>query len=173
MFPSQLPKEAIEEEVKREVEIESIYANFRPKIDGKEFSTNDILDVLKKSMDSEERKKAYLASKSIGEVIAPKLIELVKIRNENAKTLGFSNYYDMMMELTELSTDEIHSLFAQIKRDTDEVFTEIKNDIDSTIGKKFGIAKDEVRPWHYSDLFSRKCLILMITIMINLLRTKI
>ena len=108
MFPSQLPKEAIEEEVKREVEIESIYANFRPKIDGKEFSTNDILDVLKKSMDSEERKKAYLASKSIGEVIAPKLIELVKIRNENAKTLGFSNYYDMMLELTELSTDKIH-----------------------------------------------------------------
>lgn len=153
MFPSQLPKEAIEEEVKREVEIESIYANFRPTIDGKECSTNDILEVLKKSMDSEERKKAYLASKSIGEVIAPKLIELVKIRNENAKTLGFSNYYDMMMELTELSTDEIHSLFAQIKRDTDEVFTEIKNDIDSTIGKKFGIAKDEVRPWHYSDLF--------------------
>jgi len=66
-------------------------------------------------MDSEERKKAYLASKSIGEVIAPKLIELVKIRNENAKTLGFSNYYDMMMELTELSTDEIHSLLHRLK----------------------------------------------------------
>jgi len=49
MFPSQLPKEAIEEEVKREVEIESIYANFRPKIDEKEFSTNDILEVLKKA----------------------------------------------------------------------------------------------------------------------------
>lgn len=153
MLPNQLPKEVIEEVVKREVEIESIYANYRPTIDGKEVSQNDILDVLKKSKDSEERKKAYLASKSIGEVIAPKLIELIKIRNENANTLGFSNYYDMMMELQELSSDKVHSLFFEIKQDTDDIFTVIKDDIDSTISKKFNIKKDEVKPWHYSDLF--------------------
>jgi len=91
MLPNQLPREAIENVVKKEVEIESIYANYRPKVDGREVSQNDILQVLKESTDSEERKKAYLASKSIGEVIAPKLIELVKIRNENVKSLGFSN----------------------------------------------------------------------------------
>jgi len=153
MLPNQLPKEAIEEVVKREVEIEGIYANFRPTINGHEVSQNDILQILKESTDSEERKNAYLASKSIGEVIAPKLIELIKIRNENARSLGFSNYYDMMMELQELSTDEIHSLFAKIKNETDEVFTEIKDDIDQTIAKKFNIKKSEVKPWHYSDLF--------------------
>ncbi|MGB9770260.1 MULTISPECIES: M2 family metallopeptidase [Caldisericum] len=153
MLPNQLPKEAIEEVVKREVEIETIYANYRPQIDGKEVSTNDIVEILKTSKDIEERKKAYLASKSIGGVIAPKLIELIKIRNENAKSLGFSNYYDMMMELQELSTDEIHSLFAKIKNDTDEVFTEIKDDIDTVIAKKFGVPKSEVKPWLYEDLF--------------------
>jgi len=153
MYPNQLPREAIEEVVKREVEIESIYANYRPQIDGKEVSTNDIMQILKESKDTTERKKAYLASKSIGEVIAPKLIELIKIRNENAKTLGFSNYYDMMMELQELSTDEVHSRFAKIKNETDEIFTEIKGDIDRAIGRKFNIPKSEVKPWHYSDLF--------------------
>jgi len=153
MYPNQLPKEAIEEIVKREVEIEAIYANYRPQIDGKEVSTNDIMQILKESKDSNERKNAYLASKSIGEVIAPKLIELIKIRNENAKTLGFSNYYDMMMELQELSTDEVHSRFAKIKEETDEIFTEIKDDIDKAIAELFGIPKSEVKPWHYSDLF--------------------
>ncbi|BAL81666.1 M2 family metallopeptidase [Caldisericum exile] len=153
MFPNQLPKEAIEEVVKREVEIESIYTNYRPQIDGKEVSTNDIVEILKTSTDIEERKKAYLASKSIGEVIAPKLIDLIKIRNENAKSLGFTNYYDMMMELQELSTDEIHTLFAKIKNDTDEIFTEIKDDIDTVISKKFGVPKSEVKPWLYEDLF--------------------
>jgi len=153
MYPNQLPKEAIEEIVKREVEIEAIYANYRPQIDGKEVSTNDIMQILKESKDSNERKNAYLASKSIGEVIAPKLIELIKIRNENAKALGFLNYYDMMMELQELSTDEVHSRFARIKEETDEIFTEIKDDIDKAIGELFGIPKSEVKPWHYSDLF--------------------
>jgi len=66
MFPSQLPKEAIEEEVKREVEIESIYANFRPKIDGKEFSTNDILDVLKKAWILKRGKKHILLQNLLG-----------------------------------------------------------------------------------------------------------
>jgi len=29
----------------------------------------------------------------------------------------------MMMDLQELSTDEIHTLFSKVKQDTDEVFT--------------------------------------------------
>jgi peptidyl-dipeptidase A len=153
MLPNQLLKESIEETVKREVEIEGIFANYRAKIDGKEVTNNDISDILTKSNDTDLRKKAWVAGKEIGKEIAPRLIQLIKIRNENAKTLGFSNYYDMMMELSELSTEQIHSMFRSFKEQTDDVFTEIKGEIDSVISKKFNFEKTDVAPWHYSDLW--------------------
>ena len=153
MLPNQLSKERIEEAVKKEVEIESLFANFRAKINGKEVSNNEITEILEKSTDSKLRKDAWIAGKEIGKEIAPKLIELIKIRNENAKTLGFNNYYDMMMELQELSTGEIHSMFRTFKEQTDDLFKEIKDDIDETVSLKLKISKEEMRPWHYSDLW--------------------
>jgi oligoendopeptidase F len=153
MLPNQLPKERIEETVKKEVEMESIFANFRAKIDGKEVSNNEIDEILKSSDDTELRKKAWIAGKEIGKEIAPRLIELVKIRNENAKVLGFSNYYDMMMELQELSTEQIHNMFHTFKEQTDDLFVEIKDKIDSVISKRFNIPKKEIMPWHYADLW--------------------
>ena len=153
MVPNQLPKERIEETVKKEVEMESIFANFRAKIDGKEVSNNEIDEILKNSNDSELRRKAWIAGKEIGKEIGPRLIELVKIRNENAKYLGFSNYYDMMMELQELSTEQIHNMFHTFKEQTDDLFVEIKEKIDSVLSKKLNVPKKELMPWHYADLW--------------------
>ena len=153
MLPNQLPKERIEKTVKKEVEMESIFANFRAKIDGKEVSNNEIDDILKNSNDPDLRKKAWIAGKEIGKQIAPRLIELVKIRNENAKILGFSNYYDMRMELQELSTKQIHDMFHEFKGQTDDLFVEIKDKIDTVLSKRFNISVKELMPWHYADLW--------------------
>ena len=153
MLPNQLPKERIEAVVKKEVEMESIFANFRAKIDGKEVSNNEIDEILKSSKDVELRKKAWIAGKEIGKEIAPRLIEVVKLRNENAKILGYDNYYDMMMDLQELSTEQIHNMFHDFKDQTDDLFVEIKNEIDGILAKRFSIKKSELMPWHYADLW--------------------
>ncbi len=153
MVPNQLPEDRIETTVKKEIEMESIFANFRAKIDGKEVSNNEIDEILKTSTDISLRKKAWIAGKEIGKEIAPRLIELVKIRNENAKYLGYGNYYDMMMELQELTTEQIHNMFHNFKEQTDDLFVEIKDEIDTVISKKFGISKKDLMPWHYEDLW--------------------
>ncbi len=153
MVPNQLPKERIEDTVKKEVEMESIFANFRAKIDGKEVSNNEIDEILKNSNDPELRRKAWIAGKEIGKEIAPRLIELVKIRNENAKFLGYNNYYDMMMELQELSTEQVHNMFHSFKEQTDDLFVEIKDQIDGIISRRFGISKRDIMPWYYADLW--------------------
>ncbi len=153
MIPNQLSEERIKETVKKEVEMESIFANFRAKIDGKEVSNNEIDDILKNSNDTTLRKKAWIAGKEIGKEIAPKLIELIKIRNENARSLGYNNYYDMMMELQELSTEQIHNMFHSFKEQTDDLFVEVKDQIDSALSRRFNISKKELMPWHYADLW--------------------
>jgi len=153
MLPNQLPRERIEATVRKEVEIESIFTNFRAKIDDREVSNNEITEILEKSNDTELRKKAWIAGKAVGERIAPILIELIKTRNENAKILSFNNHYDMMMELQELSTEQIHSMFNEFKKNTDDLFTEIKGEIDRSLAEKFGVERSEIYPWHYSDLW--------------------
>ena len=153
MLPNQLPKEAIQKVVQKEVEIESLFANFRGHIDGKEVSNNDINEILSNNCDYSLRKKAWIAGKEIGQEVYPRLVELIKLRNENAKFLGFDNYYNMMMELQELSTEQIISMFSNFKKQTDDVFVEIKNDIDKILAEKFATSKENISPWHYSDLW--------------------
>jgi len=153
MLPNQLPKERIQEVVKKEVEIESLFANFRTKINGKEVSNNEIDNILKNSLDNKLREKAWVAGKEIGKKVAPLLLELIKLRNENARFLGFPNYYDMMMEIQELSIKEIHNMFHQFKDKTDDLFTEIKDEIDTSLSEKFKVKKSKLLPWHYSDLW--------------------
>ena len=59
----------------------------------KAVSANDIDDVLKKSRDLGERQRIWTVSKEIGRPLKPGLIELVKLRNQVAKELGYHSLF--------------------------------------------------------------------------------
>lgn len=67
--------------------IENKFATFRAEIDGKPYTDNQIEEILSTSTDSEEAKKAWLASKHIGNVVAQDVIQIVNMRNEVARSL--------------------------------------------------------------------------------------
>ena len=72
--------------------VERAFNVFRPKVDGKELTDNDIRRILRESRDSAERRAAWEASKKVGPVVVGDLLELVALRNEAARKLGFANY---------------------------------------------------------------------------------
>jgi len=139
--------------VEKSAEIASKFNTFRGKIDSKEVSDNDILNILKTETNREKRKKAWEASKQVGKEVAPMVIELVKLRNQAAKQLGFENYYVMALTLGEQDEKEIIGIFDQLKQLTDEPFKHIKQEVDATLAKRYGIKPEEMRPWHYEDPF--------------------
>lgn len=153
MIPNQIDENLLKELSTREIEIESIFINFRGKIDGREVSDNEIEEILRKEKDSNLRKKAWEASKEIGEVVGPKIYELVKLRNKIARSFRYSNYYEMMFDLQELNVNEIHKMFKDFKSKTDTSFMLIKDEIDERIAEKLEISKETIMPWHYSDRF--------------------
>jgi len=153
MLPNQINEEKLKELSTKEIEIESIFANFRAKIDGKEVSDNEIVEILRKEKDSSLRKKAWEASKEIGEIVAPKIYDLVKLRNSIAREFGYSNYYEMMFDLQELNVEEIHRIFKDFKSKTDASFMIIKDEVDERISDKLGVPIENLMPWHYSDRF--------------------
>lgn len=139
--------------VDKGAEIARKFNTFRGKIDGKEVSDNDILTILKGERSSDKRKKAWEASKQVGQEVAPLVVDLVKLRNQAAKQLGYENYYVMSLALGEQDEKEIIGIFDELRRVTDAPFAELKKEIDVTLAKRYGIKPEQMRPWHYEDPF--------------------
>jgi len=83
---------------KKEADIGQKYNTYIPKIDDKEVTKTEISKILQTETNPDIREKAYLAKIKGGDLISQDLIELVKMRNEYAKTKGYNNYFDYMLE---------------------------------------------------------------------------
>lgn len=149
----QMSEKTIDEMVQREKEIEKEYNTYRALFRGERVSDNTLRDVLQKSGDSEERREAWEASKQIGARVAEAVRELVRIRNREARRLGFRDYYAMQMELQELDEDRLFSLLEELHQLSNAPFRRYKQELDSRLAERFEVAEEHLRPWHYTDPF--------------------
>lgn len=149
----QIPPARIAEMVKLEKSLESRFNRFRATLDGEEVTDNRLKDVLRESSDLDLRKRAWEASKQIGREVVNELVELVKMRNQAARELGFTNSYAMMLELDELNQDQLFALLDDVDRGTRPMWERYKGALDATLSVRLGVPASELRPWHYSDPF--------------------
>lgn len=133
--------------------IEKAFNVYRPKVDGKELSSNEVRGILLKSNNSKERQAAWEGSKGVGAAVEKDLLELVKLRNQAARELGFRDFHQMKMFLSEQDQTEILKLFDRLDELTREPFRQAKADIDTRLAEHCGIDVKDLRPWHYHDPF--------------------
>ncbi len=150
---NQIPPELLQKLVSLGTEIENLFNTFRAEIDGKKITNNEILKILRYEHDSGLRRKAWEASKQIGPVVAEKLLQLVRLRNEAATSLGFETYYELSLVTAEQNPVEIASLFDALATQTEAPFRRIKADLDAALAERYGISAKELKPWHYEDPF--------------------
>lgn len=148
----------IDDELLREISelsslLEKEFNTFRPVINGKTVTDNRIREMLKKESDSEIRRQAWEEQKRVGEIIAPRMIELAEMRNEGARKAGFDNFYSMSLYLSETDETELFDLMDGLEEITREPFLSYKERLDEWICERFNIESHEVMPWHYSDPF--------------------
>ncbi len=124
-------------------EIEQKYTNFRAEVNGKKLTDNEIEEILTKSTNSKELQAAWEAHKKIGTVVAEDIKQLVKMRNEIAKKLGFNNYHEMSLKLREQDPTEILKLFDELDVLTKDAFAKEKENIDKYFTERYKISKDE------------------------------
>jgi peptidyl-dipeptidase A len=145
------------DEVRRETivqltsSVESDFASYRPLLGGRPVSENDITEILKSSNDEDLRRRAWAASKEIGEVVAERVRELVRLRNANALDLGFADYYSMALDLQEMSEAWLFSILDELEKLTAGPYATWKDRLDNRLRERFGVV--DVMPWHYSDPF--------------------
>lgn len=150
---NQLPAAALADLVKRQTAIEQTFNTFRAKVDGKEVSDNEINTILRESTDPARLEQAWKASKEVGAKVAPAIVELVKLRNQAAKTLGYKNFQAMQLALSEQDPDAIERLFDELDVLTTKEFAAAKEEIDRFLAGRLKISREELRPWHYQDRF--------------------
>jgi peptidyl-dipeptidase A len=139
--------------VKQGSDIENKFSTYRAEVNGKKMTDNEVEETLKNSRNSEELKAVWVASKKIGKVVADDVIKLVKLRNEAARELGFNNFHEMSLKLSEQDPAEIEKLFDELDNLTRGTFIELKNHVDSVLAIRYNISKDKLMPWHYQNRF--------------------
>ena len=112
--------------------VEKAFNEFRAKVDGKKITDNEVRKVLKESKDSARRQAVWEASKEVGGVLEADLKELVKLRNEAARQLGFKNYHALQLHLNEQDGEQLIKLFDELDELTFEPFRKAKKPTSTT-----------------------------------------
>ncbi|HVR76398.1 MAG TPA: M2 family metallopeptidase [Planctomycetota bacterium] len=149
----QVDPELLKKMTARANAVEKAFNVFRAKVGGKEMTDSQVKKVLKDSLDSSERKDVWEASKAVGAVVEADLKELVKLRNEAARKIGYRDFHALQLELNEQSQEQVLALFDELDELTREPFRAVKAGIDVRLAKSYGITVADLRPWHYHDPF--------------------
>ncbi|MCK5149309.1 M2 family metallopeptidase [Candidatus Pacearchaeota archaeon] len=139
--------------LEKSTKVEKSFNFFRAEINGEKLTDNQIKDILKEEQNSEKLKQTWEASKKQGEFVAKEVLEIIKLRNELAQSLGYENYFNMSLELNEQKEEEIDKIFLDLEEKTNKPFEEIKKEIGEVLSKRYKIKISELKPWHYHDLF--------------------
>jgi len=150
---NQIDPAQIEEMTRLSSKIVQSFGTYRARVDGNLLTGNDVRNVLKQNSDAVYRRRVWEADKAVGREVRGELLQLVRLRNQVARTLGFDDYYVMSLELSEQRAGELADLFDRLDEATREPFARAKAEVDAALAQRYGIAATDLRPWHYEDPF--------------------
>ncbi len=140
---------------KLEAEANAIYSNHRGAVGDRETSENEVREILHTSDDSDLRREAWEASKSVGRRVEGVVRELTHLRNELARAEGYENHHTRSLDLQEIDATGLTRLMDDLEAATNAPFRDLKREIDTGLRERFGV--EAVMPWHYSDPFFQSC----------------
>ncbi|MBI4580337.1 MAG: M2 family metallopeptidase [Planctomycetes bacterium] len=149
----QLDPELLKRMTAKSTAITQTFNVYRAKVNGQELPDSAVRKVLRESRDSAHRRAVWEASKNVGAVVEADLKELVKLRNQAAGRLGFRDFYEMQLQLGEMTKPQVLALFDKLHELMREPFRAAKSRIDAKLAADYGLAAADLRPWHYHDPF--------------------
>ncbi|HDQ44670.1 MAG TPA: peptidase M3 [bacterium] len=150
---NQIDPDLLEKMVSLQSRIGQTFSTFRGMMDGKRVSGNTIETLLKAEKDEIRRRKAWEAGKQVGPAVASDILELVRLRNQAARSLGFDNYHTMALTVSGQNPETIDTLFAVLAGMTREPFKSVKYELDDILSDQYDRPPESLAPWHYHDPF--------------------
>lgn len=154
--PNLISKDLLEKITKEEARLSYLYSNFRPTIQGKKVSENEVREILKQENNIQLRKETWEASKEIGKELAPTILKLVKLRNEAAKSLGYTDYFAMQLELQEVDEKWLFKTLDQLARESESAYSQVLEEITKHAANRFKVGDGEIGPWAWAEPFCQE-----------------
>ncbi len=142
--------------VELDTKIQQIYNNYRGTIGDEEVTMSDIYTILTTEKDCHKRELAWRASKQVGNIIIDDFLQLIRLRNEAARKVGFENYHALSVFASEQSIEQLDRIFAELYELTNEPFKQLKKELDEILADSYGIEPEDLMPWHYHDPFFQR-----------------
>ena len=133
--------------------IEQTLNNFRAKVENKKYSDNEIENILRDSKDLALLENIWKAHKKVGNLIQDDLLKLIKLRNDIAKEQGYSNFHEMSLCSSEITTMQVDNIFNELDNLTKKEYGILKSEIDIKIAKNLNIDRKKLMPWHFQNRF--------------------
>jgi peptidyl-dipeptidase A len=151
--PQQVAADLRRKIVELQTDIEARFARHRGSIGGEEVDDNAILEILRTSNDTADRRAAWEASKTVGADVAADVVALAELRNEAARTLGYRDHFALSLATTDYDEARLFATLDEVDAITGAPFRALKQRLDEQLSQRFGVAVDQIGPWHYDDPF--------------------
>jgi peptidyl-dipeptidase A len=156
LLANQIPEGARAELVRLQAKVENAFSTVRGRVGDRELANTELERVLADSADLGERRAAWEAGKQVGAVVATDLLALVELRNRVARGRGFRDWFAFALAAGDVDEDWLDRTLDEVERATREPFLTAKAGIDARLATRFGIEQQQLRPWHYGDLFFQR-----------------
>src|SRR5262249_42834538 len=120
---------------------------------GEAVDDNAIAEILHASDDTPRRQAAWEASKTVGAEVADEIRELARLRNDAARRLGYRDHFAMTLGTTDFDEHKLFATLEEVDEITAAPFQVLKSSLDDRLAQRFGVAPNDLRPWHYDDAF--------------------
>lgn len=150
---NQADSSLLEQIISKSTSLEQKYAEFRANFRGKPISDNQVESILQNSTENNELEEVWKAHKQIGTFVANDVLEIIKLRNKLAYSLGYDNFHTMSLELSGQNPEEISALFDELDSLTKDEFERLKREMDIAFSKRYGISENELMPWHFQGRY--------------------
>lgn len=112
-------------------------------------TANQIDNILVHSRDLSERLRIWTASKEIGRALRPGLAELVKLRNQVARELGYRSYFELQVADYGMSVGEMMRLLDDTLAATKPLFDQLHCFAKYTLAARFHRPPPRLIPAHW------------------------
>ncbi len=147
--PQTVP-ELVKERISAEAaQVETLFG-YEFQLAGEPLSANDIDDRLGDSVDPAERLLLWEASKEVGKVLKPGLGDLVELRNETVKALGYDDYFAYQVSDYGMSVEEMMKLNHGFVREIWPLYRELHTWARYELAEKYGVDEPpQMLPAHW------------------------
>jgi peptidyl-dipeptidase A len=139
-----------------DTKVQETYNNYRGTVDGRRVTISDVYTIMTTEPNVAKRQAAWQASRQVGDVIIEDFLNLVRLRNQAARQIGFDNYHTMKIVTGEQDVNDLDRIFNELDRLTREPYARLKKELDGILAAGYGISPEDLMPWHYHDPFFQR-----------------